>query len=176
MRLFISINFDQNTKDRFIKIQKSLIKMGKGRLTPPENLHLTLIFLGEVPDEKGSLLSDALKAVEVSPMELKVAQIGTFSEESGLWWAGIEGNRKLNDLQARISAVLSECGSKLGNDKYRPHITLVRDYIKGKDFNVKKALSRPFVIPVSSFSLMRSELNDKGAIYTELGRYTCSDT
>ena len=130
MRLFISVNFDQNTKDRFIKIQKSLMKMGKGRLTPPENLHLTLIFLGEVPDEKLPLLSDALKTVEVSPFEIKAARIGTFSEESELWWAGVEGNRKLNDLQTRISAVLSECGFKLGNDKYRPHVTLVRDYLK----------------------------------------------
>ena len=171
MRLFVSINFDEKTIERLAGVQRRLSNMGRGRFVPPENLHLTLAFLGEVPDVKVPLLSEALRNVEAPALDLKIARIGTFSEESGLWWAGLEGNRKLNDLQESIAAALEEAGFKVEKDKFKPHITLVRDYAKGRDFDAKKALPKPFAFTVSSFSLMRSELSGRGAVYTDLERY-----
>ncbi len=174
MRLFISINFDEKTIKELIKVQRNLGKMGKGRFVPPENLHLTIAFLGEVPEEKLPLLSAALRTAEVPVMDLKIAGVGTFSEESGLFWAGLEGSRKLNALKDGIYAALEEIGFYAESDKFRPHVTLVRNYAKGRGFDARKALPKPIVFTVSSFSLMRSKLGEKGAVYTELERYTSS--
>ena len=128
MRLFVAICFDGDAAEKFIKIQKDLLKMGKGRSTAKEALHLTLAFLGEIPDDLIPAVRDALRSVYMQPMSLKIARVGTFSESKGLWWAGIEGNRYLNDLQGRIAAALDNAGIRFQKEKFSPHVTLVRDF------------------------------------------------
>ena len=52
MRLFIAINFDEETKQSIIAVQRRLREWGRGNFSHPENLHLTLAFLGETAPER----------------------------------------------------------------------------------------------------------------------------
>ena len=174
MRLFAAICFDEGAAEKFIKIQKDLLKMGKGRFTAEDALHLTLAFLGEIPEDLVPAVRDAMRSVYMQPMSLKIARVGTFSESKGLWWAGIEGNRNLNDLQAGIAAALDNAGVRFQKEKYSPHVTLVRGFVKSSSFDAKKALKKPFEVKADSFCLMRSDLTKDGAVYTAVERYNAS--
>ena len=64
MRLFLSVNFDDKTKEHFSKIQERLMGQGKGRLTSPENLHMTLVFFGEMPEELEPIICTAIRTIK----------------------------------------------------------------------------------------------------------------
>ena len=99
---------------------------------------------------------------------MKFAQIGCFSESKNLWWAGIEGNRQLNDLQQRITEKLDQMGIWYEKERFFPHVTLVRNYHAGKGFDKRKAFGKPFTCTVDSFSLMESVLGKTGPKYIEI--------
>ena len=168
MRLFLSVNFDKTTKERFQQIQNRMREQGSGRFTSPENLHMTLVFFGEMPDELVPIICTAMRSINISKTQIKIAQIGCFSEGKNLWWAGIEGNRKLNDLQQRISEKLDQVGIWYEKERFFPHVTLVRNYHPGKRFNKRKAFGEPFTCIVDSFSLMESVLGKDGPVYKEI--------
>lgn len=171
MRLFLSINFDEKTKERFQQIQDRMRKLGSGRFTPPENFHMTLVFFGEMPEELVPIICTAMRSIKISKTQIKFAQIGCFSEAKKLWWTGIEGNRQLNDLQQRIVEKLDQMGIWYEKERFFPHVTLVRNYCRGKGFDKRKAFGQPFVCRVNSFSLMESKLGENGPVYNEIERF-----
>ena len=173
MRLFISINFDETTKQNLVSVQNNLLKTGSGRIVPRDNLHLTLVFIGEVNDDSVASVCNTLKTVEFSRMEIKVGRVGYFPESKELIWAGIEGNRYLNDLQNRICISLEESGFRFVKNRFFPHITLVRNYHSEKVFNSRSVFRKPFSFTADSFSLMSSELDKDGPKYTEIKNFKC---
>ena len=80
MRLFLSVNFDETTKERFQKIQNRMREYGLGRFTPPENFHMTMVFFGEMPEELVPIICTAMRSIKISKAQIKFAQIGCFSE------------------------------------------------------------------------------------------------
>ncbi len=173
MRLFISINFDETTKHNLVSVQNNLLKAGSGRIVPKDNLHLTLVFIGETDEDRVSTVCNALKTVEFSRMEIKVGRVGYFPESKELIWAGIEGNRYLNDLQNRICNSLEESGCRFVKNRFFPHITLARNYHPIKAFDSRSVLRKPFSFKADSFSLMSSELDKDGPKYTEINKFIC---
>ena len=141
---------------------------GLGRFTPPENFHMTMVFFGEMPEELVPIICTAMRSIKISKAQIKFAQIGCFSEVKNLWWAGIEGNRQLNDLQQRITEKLDQMGIWYEKETFFPHVTLVRNYHAGKGFDKRKAFGKPFTYTVDSFSLMESELGETGPKYIEI--------
>ncbi len=172
MRLFLSVNFDSKTKQRFTQIQDRMREQGSGRFTPPENFHITLVFFGEMPEELVPIICTSMRSIKISKTQIKFAQIGCFSEAKNLWWTGIEGNKQLNDLQQRITEKLDQMGIWYEKERFFPHVTLVRNYHTGKGFDKRKAFGQPFVCRVNSFSLMESVLGKEGAEYKEIGRFS----
>ena len=60
MRLFLAVNFDDATKHRIQAVQQRLREVAQGDFSRPENLHLTLAFLGEVPAQKAAAACRAM--------------------------------------------------------------------------------------------------------------------
>lgn len=167
MRLFTAIQLNQEMKDALTDLQISMQRQGvRGNYTRPENLHLTLAFIGEYADPDYVL--DVIDRIPFEPIELKLSGIGSFH---GLWWAGIEENDALRMTVKRLRRALSEAGIPFDRKKFSPHITLVRKPVSPDGRIPERVLETELnaAMTADHISLMRSDRGRSGMIYTELG-------
>ncbi len=165
MRLFVAIELSEEMKKSLEDIQGRLRRMGiRGNYTRPENLHLTLAFIGDYPEPDRVL--EAMGALSFPPVELRLRGLGSFGE---LWWAGLEESGELYGLVRQLRHALAQAGIPFDRKKFLPHITLVRkpEYRQAPDF---AAVSIPGTsMKAKQVSLMLSTRGKGGMIYTELG-------
>ena len=164
MRLFIAINLNEEMKGALLDLQGDIMNMGVGgNYTRPENLHLTLAFVGEFSDPE--LVKEVVERGEFEPFEIAFAGIGNFRN---LWWAGIEKNDTLANLVRRLRRGLAEADIPFDRKKFSPHITILRRPDRPLD-EVLGGLQAPkATMTVDHISLMRSDRGRNGMIYTEL--------
>lgn len=162
MRLFIAINFDEATKKKLIAIQDNLKTYSKGNYTRPENLHLTILFLGEVSDY--SAVKKSMDANFHSCIDLVFDRVGKF--RNSIYWVGIRDNPILNELYNNLCRDLKREGYKVDwNERFSPHVTLARKVVMDKqpDLSFKE-----FTMTAKRISLMKSERINGRLVYTEL--------
>ena len=95
MRLFIAIKFNRKMKDHLISMQEDLYAQGfRGNMTKPENMHLTLAFIGDFDDPDQVI--EIIDGIRFEPFSLKIEGTGAFGD---LWWAGLEKNEALSALE-----------------------------------------------------------------------------
>ncbi len=161
MRLFISINLQENLKDALIRVQNEMYDHGvRGSFTPEENMHLTLAFIGEYPDPEPVL--DALAGVDFTPFELVLGEPGCFGD---LWWAGLADSAALSAVAGRVRRALAAKEIPFDRKRFSPHVTLLRR-ARGP---MPELRIEPAFMTVQAISLMRSERGKNGMIYTQLG-------
>jgi 2'-5' RNA ligase len=180
MRSFIAIEIPGEIKKELIEAQNRLKSSGVEASWPrPEGIHLTLKFLGELPDTGIPEIMDGLRqsAAGTAPFRLDVGGIGAFPgpKNARVAWVGLSGETEtLRRLQAAIEDAMARLGMEREERAFKPHLTLGRiKYIRSRD-QWLKALEemRDIKLPgfdVTSISLMKSELKPSGAVYTELG-------
>ena len=162
MRLFISINFDLPMKDALISVQQQLKEHHiRGNYLKPENLHLTLAFIGEYSDPDTVL--EAISNVKFAPFELCLKGFGSFDS---LWWAGLSASEKLQACAAKVRHCLFTADIPFDRKKISPHITLIR---KPNKSEIPQIVIPNVCLTVKELSLMRSDKSRCGVIYTELG-------
>ena len=166
MRLFVAINFDEKIKAALSEVQDKMKLQGvRGNFTHPENLHLTLAFIGEYGDP--DFVKEILEGIRLAPFEISLEGIGSFGN---LWWAGIRQSDRLDALARILRRRLAESDVPFDRKKFRPHVTLVRrpesrltlspgDYAE---------IIRGVPMTVDHISLMRSDRGKNGMIYTEI--------
>ena len=122
MRLFIAIPFSEEFKSELIRVQNEMKVNGvRGNFSRPENLHVTVAFLGEVKDPAPAM--KALESVPVPELRLTSGPLGNFGE---LLWIGLRKNSALEEYVAEVRHALDNAGVEYDRKKFRPHITLVR--------------------------------------------------
>ncbi len=122
MRLFIAIPFSEEFKSELIRVQNEMKVNGvRGNFSRPENLHVTVAFLGEVKDPAPAM--KALASVPVPELRLTSGPLGNFGE---LLWIGLRKNSALEEYVAEVRHALDNAGVEYDRKKFRPHITLVR--------------------------------------------------
>ena len=155
MRLFIAINFTRNTLTRLLEIQDDLRGQSSyGRYTHVDNMHLTLVFLGECDSRKAAAAKAAMDEIDFNPFYIAVDHIGRFRRDGGdIWWAGIRENAKLLELQGGLAYSLAFSGFEIERRKFSPHITIGREIITpAVPWDIK-----PFGEPIGRVDLMQSE-------------------
>jgi len=157
--------------------QEKIGWLGRGvKWVEPENLHLTLKFLGDTPEELLPKIEEDLSdACAVSqPFNLSIQGVGCFPNKTRprAYWAGLTPSKSLKELQRDIAGRMDDLGFEPEEKEFVPHLTVAR--IKepiGKErmtsaflnFNLQ---SEPFT--VTDVSLVRSTLRQEGPIYTVL--------
>ena len=167
MRLFIAIKFSPEIEKVLTKLQNDLETQGiTGNYTNINNLHLTLAFIGEVPNEEPVL--DALNTVQFLPFALELEGIGSFGDT---WWVGVKDSAALEAVVRRLRRALSEAGIPFDRKKFRAHITVLRKAtpLPGSKNDFSKGSLKPEGMTVEAISLFRSDRGRHGMIYTELG-------
>jgi 2'-5' RNA ligase len=124
MRLFLGLPIPPELAQTLIR-RTQTIELPKGRRTEPENLHLTLVFLGEVPELKLPPIEHELSELNFAPLQIKPTSLNTFPR-AGVLIAEIEPTRPLLHLQANVAAAMARCGFPPEARPYHPHITLAR--------------------------------------------------
>jgi 2'-5' RNA ligase len=166
MRLFIAINFNNETRSRLLALLDELRgKSESGNFCTPENLHLTLAFIGEVTPKKVDTVKAVMDTVTFEPFETAVERLGTFSRGT-LWWAGLREDKPLMDLQHEVEHKLALCGFEMDGRKYNPHITLGREIVT----EVKPWQIKPFGETIRAIDLMKSERINGKLTYTSIYR------
>ena len=171
MRLFIAINFNDETRTQLFALRDELRSCSKGgNFTAENNLHLTLAFLGECDAKKTAAARAALDSVNFEPFHICIECVGRFKREFGdIWWAGVQKSKQLLDLQNTLANLLKEAGFWLDGGIYTPHITLGREVITDAlPFSVA-----PFGETVTGIDLMKSERRKGNLLtYTAIHRKT----
>ncbi len=172
MRLFVAINFNSDIQRRIISIQKDLYERSKkGRFVPRDNLHLTLVFLGEVGEARVKLAQLCVKNIEAKPFTMKVNRLGKFKRPTGdLYWAGIQPNTNLDSIYKQLYDNFNSYEFYIKDAEYIPHLTLARDVLlkEGVDLEQYKEDFPQIDIEVNSIQLMKSHVEDGKLIYTPL--------
>jgi len=168
MRLFIAINFNNETRSCLLALRDELRgKSQRGNFSAPENLHLTLAFLGECDGKRTAAVKSVLSAVSFEPFDITIDRVGCFNRDSGdIWWASGEPSKGLLNLQRDLTDKLITSGFSLDRRKYSPHITLGREVMT----DAKPWQIEPFGETIGTIDLMKSERINGKLTYTSIYR------
>jgi 2'-5' RNA ligase len=135
MRLFVALEIPAAVRDNLAAQVKELRDLSaqladkRPRWLRPENLHVTLKFIGEVSPAKLESIRDALAAIHSdAPVHLQFRGLGFFPNEQypRILWAGIEASASLPPLAANIDSALETQGVAREKRAFTPHLTLAR--------------------------------------------------
>ena len=172
MRMFIALCFARQVRREIRDVQKRLGALARrGALTPEENLHLTLAFLGEVPEARLGAVQEAMEAVDMVPLTLTFDRLGRFSQREGaLWWLGAAPDPALETVQAALARQLRQRGFLLEERAFKPHLTLGRRMELPEAPDREAVLGAPITAHAEQMTLMRSQRGERGMCYTPLYR------
>jgi 2'-5' RNA ligase len=183
MRLFTAVELPDPARrhlaDVAAEIRVRLEEGGKRSAiswTRESNLHVTLKFLGEVPDARVPAICDALRAAKQNPpaIRLYAEGIDAFPTRSSIrvLHARVAGDtERLVALYDAIEAQCAALGFPRENRRFRPHVTLgrPREPLRGVWEMLEQATAGRFPGPefhATSFSLVQSKLSPAGAVYS----------
>lgn len=178
IRCFIAIDIEQkNILEKILNIQKILEKSNADlKLVEPQNIHLTLKFLGEISEEKVKKVIEAMKTLQFNSFKITLKGLGVFPSINypRVLWIGITNGFKESSL---IYLQLEDKLAKLGFSKeergFSPHLTIAR-VKSGKGKNELIKILEEFKNEdfgetiIESVKLKRSVLTSKGPIYSTL--------
>ncbi len=190
MRVFIAIDIDEAIKKGLADLQSELrskidIKKSDAKWVNPENVHLTLKFLGEIKDEQVVDVCNITKDVagRHNSFDIDVETVGHFGGRSArVLWVGVgETCDQLLALQEDLDGQLASAGWPKENRKFSGHLTLCRVRNSKAGFKLAQLTEeyKDFklgTMPAEAVCVYQSQLTPKGPIYTVLGNYELADS
>ena len=185
IRTFIAVDLTKPIRDRAVALQRLLARSGaEVNWVEPENLHVTLLFLGEVEDrEAGRICRIASESTKQLPaFTMTIEGIGCFpnSRRPRIIWLGVgEGAAALINLHDELELPLAELGYRREERRYTPHVTLGRVKSEHSTQKLTDELGtqggwQGGATTVREISVMASELTSRGPVYTVLGHVALS--
>jgi 2'-5' RNA ligase len=179
MRLFVAVNFPSRLRHRIARQCRPLREAGiPARWVEPDQVHLTLKFIGEIPAGRVDVLGEALiqMAGRFRPFNLRFGPIGAFPSprRPRVVWLGVEPTPELRFIKDDLERGLAEVGVPREQRPYQPHITLgraPRDAEAG-EFRRLEEVARTLRVSeeyrVTHLDLMQSRLEPSGVVHTVL--------
>jgi RNA 2',3'-cyclic 3'-phosphodiesterase len=170
MRLFVALDLPWTLRERLAMLSGTGIP--GARWVPPENMHLTLRFIGETPGHRAEDIDHALAALRARCFAVTLSGVGTFAKggRSTSLWVGVERNPQLEHLQNKIETALQRCGLEPERRRFQPHVTLARldNAAESKLVSFVQAhnLFRGEPVAVEHFTLFSSRLGKEQSVYT----------
>lgn len=192
MRTFVAVELPLALKERLQQLQKDVQQaLGENivRWTKPENLHLTLRFLGATSDEQRAAVISDLRRITGSqaPIPLSLQGLGSFPNprHPKILWIGFGGSLDaLARLQSQIEAAVQNAGFDPETRPFSPHLTIGRVKRSASSSQIRTAgekfqayaqsLGNDYLFgefSVEEIVYMHSKLGPGGPVYTALGRF-----
>lgn len=186
LRTFVALLLDDRTRADLVQLQRAMAAGLTGiRWVEPDNLHLTLRFLGDTPSADVPRLCDALAAAagESARLSFIVHGVGAFPSPGvppRVLWAGVRAGDELAALYRRVEDAVVQLGWPAEGRPFHPHVTLARAERTGVRGDVAAAMAREAArtwgrVPADEMTLMRSTLAPAGAIYTPVASFPLED-
>ncbi|MHC4069527.1 MAG: RNA 2',3'-cyclic phosphodiesterase [Planctomycetota bacterium] len=188
MRCFIAIDIDENTRKAFADLEQRMQAQARGeninrsdvKWVRPEQVHITLKFLGEIKDSQISEICNIVQevAAEKKGFELELESVGYFGGRSArvLWVGSGKGKEELSLLAGVLDERLSLAGWPKETREFSGHLTLCRIRNTSAGFKLAQ-MSKEYEgfklgsVSVDSISVYQSELTPSGPNYTVLVKY-----
>ena len=174
-RCFIALDLPCNVINEIANVQERIKKkkLFDGNLVENDNLHLTLKFLGEIDSGKIEEVEEKLKDIKFSDFEVRLGEIGVFSEKFvRIVWIKLDG-KGVFELQKKIDEKLKDLFEP--EKRFMSHITLARVkrvYDKNGFLEYLNKINVPKMsFNIDKFYLKKSELSETGSIYEDLEIY-----
>lgn len=185
-RLFVAIKVAESLAGPLANLQRDLAQAMPARAvrwSPPDHIHLTLLFFGQVPSARVSELRVALeRAVHgTRPLQLGLREVGAFPSprQPRVLWVGVDGDlAELAGLQVQIAAAGAPFVDSPETRDFHPHLTIGR--VAGRDRRDASAVAQALAAnpPVRlgtwlarEVTLIRSDLRPGGPVYTDVARF-----
>jgi 2'-5' RNA ligase len=181
IRCFVAVELPAAMREDIGRVQREISIPGL-RLVRPELVHVTLKFLGEVPESRVEKVAQALRGIKAQPFAASVKGMGAFPGRSiRVVWLGLEGD--FQGLYQGVEEALSPLGFKREERGFSPHVTIGRVGRPSGDINLQLAPKiEQFAdldlgqFTVDRFFLKKSTLTRGGPIYDNLEEYPLRDS
>lgn len=182
MRLFVAIDLPDRVRTAIAQAQQRL-RAALGDAAPrwikPEQLHLTLLFIGERDEVAAAGIVDVMgEPVPLAPFTFALGGIGVFPPHGApriLWLGLVDGAREVSELHRLVAARLARVGVAPEDRAFHPHLTIGR-WREGRPAARRGALEATADlreaggVAVQAVTLYRSQLGPAGPAYTALTR------
>lgn len=160
-----------------LRVQQFLLPLP--RKEPPENFHLTLVFLGEQPEPDLRAAHEGFETLKLPRFSLTLQGLGLFGgAKPRAAWAGVAPSEPLMRMQAKLEQSARLSGIPIESRRYVPHVTLGRFTPPNAEdtMRLERAIAggmdfRSPAFEVAEVILFESRLSPKGNRYDELARY-----
>ena len=171
MRLFVAVEISDELRESLRESMTSLRDCSSLRFVSPENVHVTLKYLGEVQEAKLHKVKAALEEVPFSSFRLTSTKYGSFPH---VLWLGVKLTKDLAQLQRNVERAVRPFA--LHDPRaYAPHVTLARfEELTLVEKDVVHALASERLEVswhVEGFVLFKSTLTPDGPVYEAVGRF-----
>ena len=174
-RLFFALELEAEAKAGIRQIQSSLksqLKFDEVRFINPENLHLTLYFLGDQSESKLEKFQSLVRniAAEFNAFEISIAGRSNITANV-LAMDILRGSREIIRIQSALAEKLLQDFGISDSRSFTPHLTIGRPRFRNRRISPKtKALLEQFEIDtkINSIVLFESKLQPSGAVYSAL--------
>lgn len=169
LRLFFALWPDAATRERLADWTRAIHRASGGRAMRPENVHLTLAFLGSTPSATLPAITAAARQVAPRVFTLRIDEPG-YWRHNQIAWAGVKAPPpELDALVGDLRAALVAARIAFDPKAFVAHITLVRKAQPG----FKLPHLAPIDWPVREFVLVRSATGPEGSTYEVEERWAC---
>lgn len=185
IRAFVAIPLPKEVKEYLSDIISDLkltFPEKSVKWVQPENIHLTLKFLGNISKSTLHFLLEKMKTGDrFSPFNLTIEKIGAFPSiyKPQVIWVGSSNHIAISELAQFVEKSTSMVKNENDSKSFSPHLTIarLRPGVKKEHFDIvkqelyKRKEIKPIFFTVNHFCLYQSVLTSKGPIYTELRKY-----
>jgi 2'-5' RNA ligase len=177
MRLFVALSIPSDVRENLALLIRELRGVDSNpKWINPDNLHVTLKFIGEVAPDKVMGIGDALAAVHAQQQVIaEFRDVGSFPDarRPSVAWVGIQPPQMLSSLAAEVNRVLAPLGIRREDKPFVPHLTIARfretRLSPALRAEIEKQKSRKFgTLSTGEFHLVESKPKSTGAEYTTL--------
>ena len=159
MRLFVALEPTPEFREALACLQERILEAGiSARYYDASNLHMTLAFIGQWPEDVSGL-----------PFSIELSHVGIFPEADVLW-AGVKPSGALDALAEQVRSRLDAEGIPFDHRPFYPHITLARKPLLPERVDLEEITVPPAVMTVRDVCLYKSEHGENGMEYTVIGR------
>jgi 2'-5' RNA ligase len=178
MRVFIAVEIPNEIRKALGDVQRALRPLtSNARWVAPESIHITLKFVGEIPDKRLDDINTALTGLSWKPFTITVRGVGFFpgTRSPRVFWAGMEAPT-MQGLSEQLDTRMERLGFEKEKRAFRPHITLARAKNTRIDASLVSAAAKYEAHDFGSFAvdrvfLFKSTLKPSGAAYEKLKEF-----
>jgi RNA 2',3'-cyclic 3'-phosphodiesterase len=181
IRSFIAFDLEsQEVLTKLTYVQKLLVETGADlRPVMPQNIHVTIRFLGDISPAMVDKIHESLKNVKFTPFTIQIKGMGVFPNLNYprvVWAAMTEGTEQLKSIFSQLELQIRALGFAADQYGFNPHLTIARvRSSKNKqnlaEFITKKADYEFGTIRAECLRLKRSQLSPKGPTYSTLREF-----